>query len=72
MNCKVLRIDEDVDYGCEERSENIPVMAIVTLEDEHGIVHKMSVADQALYEAEINEGDMVFVDENTKTLTKVK
>ena len=27
----VKRIDEDVDYGCEERLEDVPVMAVVTL-----------------------------------------
>lgn len=27
----VKRIEEDVDYGCEERPEDVPVMAVVTL-----------------------------------------
>lgn len=59
----VVRIDEDIDYGCEERSQDSPVMVIVTLKDENGKEHKIRVADQLLYESDINEGDMVFVEE---------
>lgn len=72
MNYTVQRIDEDVDYGCEERSQDSPVMVIVTLQDEKGEEHKIRVADQYLYESEINEGDMVFMDEKTKTISKEK
>ena len=38
MNYRVLRIEEDVDFGCEERKEGDPVMAVVRLEDEDGAV----------------------------------
>lgn len=31
MMYTVKRIDEDLDFGCEERPENVPVMALVTL-----------------------------------------
>ena len=72
MNYTVQRIDEDIDYGCEERSQDSPVMVIVTLQDEKGEEHKIRVADQYLYEFEINEGDMVFMDEKTKTISKEK
>lgn len=72
MNYTVQRIDEDIDYGCEERSQDSPVMVIVTLQDEKGEEHKIRVADQYLYESEINEGDMVFMDEKTKTISKKK
>lgn len=72
MNYTVQRIDEDIDYGCEERSQDSPVMVIVTLQDEKGEEHKIRVADQYLYESEINEGDMVFMDEKTKTISKEK
>ena len=37
MKYTVLRIAEDVDYGCEERDVNQPVMAVVTLRDEEGM-----------------------------------
>lgn len=35
-NYLVKRIDEDLDFGCEERIEGAPVMAVVTLIDNDG------------------------------------
>ena len=32
----VKRIDEDLDFGCEERPKGMPVMAIVTLTNSSG------------------------------------
>ena len=32
MNYRVVRIEEDVEFGCEERKEGDPVMAVVRLE----------------------------------------
>ena len=32
----VLKIDEDLDYGCEERAEDQPVTALVTLRSPGG------------------------------------
>ena len=63
MKYKVLRIDEDVDFGCEERSENDPVMAVITLLDENGKETVIKMEDQLLYDRDINEGDMVTMDE---------
>ena len=53
----VKRIDEDLDFGCEER--NGPVMAVVTLEDPAGGERIIRVPDQELYEKGINENDQV-------------
>lgn len=64
MVYRVSRIDEDVDFGCEERPDDKPVTAIVTLQDESGLEHKMRTADQELYDREINEGDLVVICEN--------
>ena len=36
MKYKVMEIQEDVDFGCEERSEGSPVMAVVLLRGEDG------------------------------------
>lgn len=36
MKYQVVRIDEDIDFGCEERSADEPVMAVVVLQDENG------------------------------------
>lgn len=58
----VLRIDEDIEFGCEERTDDSPVMAVVTLQDENGTEKSLRVADQFLYDSGINEGDRVSID----------
>lgn len=63
MRYKVLKIEEDVDFGCEERGEDSPVMAVVLLQDENGNEQKVRQEDQMLYERDINEGDLVFFNE---------
>ena len=66
MKYKVLRIDEDIDFGCEERSEDSPVMVIVTLQDEKGMQLEIRQEDQRLYDLDINEGDRVVINEKNK------
>ena len=63
MIYKVKRIDEDLDYGCEERAEGAPVMAIVTLMNSSGEEVTVKSEDAMLYERNINEGDKVYFDE---------
>lgn len=60
----VKRIDEDLDFGCEERLKDAPVMAIVTLTDISGEELIVKAEDVMLYERNINEGDKVCFDEN--------
>ena len=44
----VKRIEEDVDYGCEERPEDVPVMAVVTLTNSLGEeLVKMCIRDSS-------------------------
>lgn len=62
----VKRIDEDVDYGCEERPEDVPVMAVVTLTNSLGEEFVIKAEDAMLYECNINEGDKVSIDANNK------
>lgn len=62
----VKRIDEDLDFGCEERSENAPVMAVVTLVNSAGEELKIKAEDAMLYEKAINEGDKVYFDKDNK------
>ena len=62
----VKRIDEDVDYGCEERSEDVPVMAVVTLMNPLGEELVVKAEDAMLYECNINEGDKVSIDANNR------
>lgn len=59
MRYQVLRIEEDLDFGCEERSDDAPVMAVVTLRDAHGCEIKRKLPDQLLYDRGIREGDWV-------------
>lgn len=62
----VKRIDEDLDFGCEERPKDAPVMAIVTLTDISGEELIVKAEDVMLYERNINEGDKVCFGENHK------
>ena len=51
----VKRIDEDLNFGCEERPDGAPVMAIVTLVDSSGKEVTVKPEDAKLYECNINE-----------------
>ena len=62
----VKRIDEDLDLGCEERAEDTPVMAVVTLMTSSGEEVTVKAEDAMLYERNINEGDKVYFDEENK------
>lgn len=59
MIYKVLRIDEDLDYGCEERAVRL---AVVSLEDEEHKCILYKEEDDLLYQRNINEGDYVMID----------
>ena len=50
----VKRIDEDLDFGCEERPKGMPVMAIVTLMNSSGEEIRIKAEDAMLYECKIN------------------
>lgn len=63
MVYKVIRIDEDIDFGCEERIDGSPIMAIVTLQGTDESRKRLRVEDQFLYDCDINEGDLVVTDE---------
>ena len=71
MMYTVKRIDEDLNFGCEERPDDVPVMAIVTLVDSSGEEVTVNAEDAELYERNINEGDKVCLDVNNK-LEKVE
>ena len=58
----VLRIEEDIDFGCEERVEGTPVKALVTLTDSMGEERIVRVPDMLLYERGIDEGMKVCFD----------
>lgn len=60
----VKRIEEDLNFGCEEREEGAPVMAVVTLVDSFGEEMRVKAEDAMLYERDINEGDKVYFDKD--------
>ena len=62
----VKRIDEDLDFGCEERAEGAPVMAVVTLMNSSGEELRVKAEDAMLYLCIINEVDEVYFDEENK------
>lgn len=62
----VKRIDEDLDFGCEERSVDTPVMAVVTLTDSSGEDLCIKAEDEMLYKRGINEGNLVYFDEKNQ------
>ena len=72
MIFKVQKIEEDIEFGCEERMDDEPVMAVVTLLDEAGEEKRVKMPDQLLYDREINEGDQVIFDENGKLQKRIR
>lgn len=72
MIFKVQKIEEDIEFGCEERMDDEPVMAVVTLLDEAGEEKRVKMPDQLLYDREINEGDQVIFDENGKLQKRIQ
>ena len=46
MKYQVMRIEEDLDFGCEERGADEPVMAVVVLKDENGTESRIRQEDQ--------------------------
>lgn len=62
----VKLIDEDLNFGCEERAEDAPVMAIVILMGSSGEEIRVKAEDAMLYERNINEGDKVYFNEENK------
>ena len=59
---KVLKIEEDMDFGCEERQPGEALMSVVLVEDENGNETSLRHDDGLLYERDINEGDFVTMD----------
>lgn len=64
MQYKVIRIEENMDFGCEERQPGERLMSVVMLEREDGREISLKHDDERLYERDINEGDIVTLDEN--------
>lgn len=59
MQYKVLKIEEDMDFGCEERQPGEALMSVVLMEDENRNETSLRHDDGLLYERDINEGDLL-------------
>lgn len=59
----VKKIEEDLDFGCEERLESDPVKAVVTLADDTGREIVLREEDDLLYARKIAKGSRVYLDE---------
>ncbi len=70
MIYKVVKIEEDIDFGCEERADNTPIMAVVSLKDAAGDTIVQKFPDDLLVTENIQPGDQVVIDE-AHTLRKV-
>ncbi len=60
MQYKVLKIEEDMDFGCEERQPGEALMSVVLMEDENRNETSLRHDDRLLYERDINEGDFCY------------
>ena len=58
----IQRIEENVDYGCEERSVAMPVQAIAVLLGDDGIEKSIRMPDVLFYERALEAGDRVCLD----------
>jgi len=62
----VKKIEEELDFGCEERADGVSAMAVVTLEDLDLQESRIKMEDDLLYARSIQEGDKVYLDEENK------
>ncbi len=65
----VVKIEEDVDFGCEER-DGAPVMAVLTLKDEEGLEQIIRYPDKELYRLGIDEGTKISWDPKRGSMVK--
>ncbi len=70
MYYTVMKIQEDLDFGCEELAEDAQVCAVVTLQDEKGASIIRKISDAYLYEQGIDVGSSVLFDEHGKLVLK--
>ena len=67
---RIIRIEEDIDYGCEERPDGAPVMAVLTIGNRAGEEQVVRYPDKELYRMGVSEGDRIFWDPKTGGITK--
>ena len=69
MIYKILEIREDIDFGCEERGEDSPLLSEAVMEGKDGSKRYFKMPEALFQERCILEGDFVYIDEH-ETLRK--
>ena len=63
MIYRLTDIQEDIDFGCEEREDGQPLMAVAVLEDANGNQSRFKMADSLFTQRDLKAGDSVYIDE---------
>ena len=64
MIYRLVDILEDIDFGCEEREGDLPLMAVAVLEDPDNNKIRFKMADDLFTQRDLKVGDSVYIDED--------
>lgn len=64
MIYRLVDILEDIDFGCEEREGELPLMAVAVLEDPDNNKIRFKMADDLFTQRDLKVGDSVYIDED--------
>ena len=64
MIYRLVDILEDIDFGCEEREGDLPLMAVAVLEDPDNNKIRFKMADALFTKRGLQAGDSVYIDED--------
>ena len=64
MIYRLVDILEDIDFGCEEREGDLPLMAVAVLEDPDNNKIRFKMADALFTQRGLQAGDSVYIDED--------
>ena len=64
MIYRLVDILEDIDFGCEEREGELPLMAVAVLEDPDNNKIRFKMADALFTQRGLQAGDSVYIDED--------
>lgn len=64
MIYRLVDILEAIDFGCEEREGDLPLMAVAVLEDPDNNKIRFKMADALFTKRDLKVGDSVYIDED--------
>ena len=64
MIYRLVDILEDIDFGCEEREGDLPLMAVAVLEDPDNNKIRFKMPDALFTKRGLQAGDSVYIDED--------